>query len=171
LAYHLLKTDPEKVRGFAQSILDARQRIRLCKECYNFTETESCSICANSNRNSQVICVVEKQSDIPAFENSGFFNGKYHVLGGVISPLDGVGPDRLHIPELVNRVLQSQTQEVILALGSGADAEATALFIDHSLAKTTAKRTRLARGIPMGSDLDYIDELTMMRAFEARTLF
>jgi len=169
LAYHLLTQPPEKTRKLAESLLDARERVKQCEVCYAFTEKSPCPVCSSPTRDQQIICVVEKAADQASFENSGVYKGTYHVLGGCLSPLDGVGPGDLHIPELVQRVKQHDAKEVILAMGSSADAEATALYIDRLLQDHSVKRTRLARGIPMGSDLEFVDELTVLRAFEART--
>lgn len=168
LAYHLLSSPSERMEQMERALSDARSRICRCKRCYSFAEAELCPVCANPRRDASRVCVVEKPSDIVPFESSGVFQGLYHVLGGVLSPLDGVGPEALHIPELVHRIHTENVQEVILALGSSPEAESTALLIDRLLAGGSARRSRLARGIPMGSDLEFVDEVTMLRAFEGR---
>ena len=168
LAYYLLSQPRERMDQMAESILMARQRIVFCQRCFNFSESDLCPVCSNPRRDASRVCVVEKASDIYPFESAGVFQGLYHVLGGVLSPLDGIGPDALHLPELVRRVREQNVQEVILALGSSPEADSTALLIDRMLEGGPARRTRLARGIPMGSDLEFIDEITMLRAFEGR---
>jgi len=168
LAYHLLAQPRERMDQMADAVLQARARIVSCKRCYSFAEADLCPLCASPRRDATRLCVVEKASDIAPFEAAGVFPGLYHVLGGVLSPLDGVGPDALHIPELVRRVREENVQEVILALGSSPEADSTALLIDRLLEGGPARRSRLARGIPMGSDLEFVDEVTMLRAFEGR---
>ncbi|GHV13859.1 recombination protein RecR [Fibrobacterales bacterium] len=168
LAFHLISGDREKMGDFANAILEAKEKLVHCKICYGITETEICPLCASRNRDRTILCVVEKAADILPFESSGAFKGLYFVLGGVLSPLDGIRPENLHIPQLIERVHSDEVQELILALGSSPEAESTALYIDRKLADTSARRTKLARGIPVGSDLEFIDEITMLRAFEER---
>lgn len=170
LAYHLLSRPKEQSVRFSESLLKAVNRVKPCQHCFAFTEEETCFIC-KTRSDSKTICVVEKSSDILPFEKSSVYQGLYFVLGGVLSPLDGVGPDALHIPFLIQRIKSGDVQEVILALGSSPEGESTALLIDRLLEQTPVKRSRLARGIPMGSDLEFIDEITMLRAFEGRVLF
>lgn len=167
MAYFLLGQDMEKIQDMASAMVEAKARIRPCPICYQFTEQEPCMVCANPRRDRTRLCVVEKSSDLEAFEASGAYKGLYHVLGGTLSPLDGVGPQQLHIPELIERAKQG-VEEVILALGSSPEADSTVLLIDRMLGSIPLHRTRLARGIPVGSDLEYIDEITMLRAFEGR---
>lgn len=168
LAYYLLAQPRERMEQMSDALLQASRRIVRCERCYSFAEAALCPLCANARRDSSRLCVVEKPSDLLPFEAAGVFTGLYHVLGGVLSPLDGVGPEALHIPELVARVRSEGVQEVILALGSSPEADSTALLIDRMLEGGPARRTRLARGIPMGSDLEFVDEVTMLRAFEGR---
>ena len=170
LAYHILSRPREQTVRFSESILKAVERVKPCSRCFVFTEGDICSVC-HMRKEAKTICVVEKSSDILPFEKSGVFQGLYFVLGGVLSPLDGVGPEPLHIPFLIERVKKEGFQELILALGSSPEAESTALLIDRLLEGTSIKRSRLARGIPMGSDLEFVDEITMLRAFEGRVLF
>lgn len=170
LAYHILSRPREQAVRFSESILKAADHVKPCSRCYVFTEDEICSICRDRS-NAKTICVVEKSSDILPFERSGVYQGLYFVLGGVLSPLDGVGPEALHIPLLIERVKTEGIQEVILGLGSSPEGESTALLIDRLLEGTSVKRSRLARGIPMGSDLEFVDEITMLRAFEGRVIF
>lgn len=167
LAYHMLTRSKGDVQRFADNLTNAAEKVHLCPKCYAFTDMEVCPICAGRT-GAKAICVVEKSSDIVPFERSGIFKGLYFVLGGVISPLDGVGPEQLHLPQLVKRIQEEGIEELVLALGSSTEADSTALMIDRMLAGVNVKRTRLARGIPMGSDLEFIDEVTMLRAFEGR---
>lgn len=167
LAYHILNQKTEYAQALAQAMVDAKAKIRPCARCRQYAEAELCTICSNPHREQNRICVVEKSADIEALESNGIYRGLYHVLGGTLSPLDGIGPQELHLPLLLERV-QGGVTEIIFALGSSPEADSTVLLIDRMLGTTPIKKTRLARGIPMGSDLEYIDELTMMRAFEAR---
>ncbi len=167
LAYHVLTRSKEDVEQFAQALTAAVENVHPCPKCFCFTDQDVCPICTERS-GAKAICVVEKSSDILPFERSGIFKGLYFVLGGVISPLDGIGPEQLHLPELVERIKAEQIEELVLALGSSPEADSTALMIDRMLAGVNVKRTRLARGIPMGSDLEFVDEVTMLRAFEGR---
>ncbi|MDR1830260.1 MAG: recombination mediator RecR [Candidatus Fibromonas sp.] len=168
LAFFLLSGDREKMEDLASAIAEAKNKIVHCSRCYGFSESEVCQICDNPRRAKDVICVVERASDILPFENSGIHKGLYFVLGGVLSPLDGIKPETLRIPTLVERIERENVKELILALGSSPEAESTALYIDRILANSPVRRTRLARGIPVGSDLEFIDDITMLRAFEER---
>jgi len=168
LAFFLLSGDREKMESLANAIAEAKDRIVHCSRCYGFSETEICQICGDVRRSGDVICVVERASDILPFETSGIHKGLYFVLGGVLSPLDGIKPETLHIPTLIERIERESVKELILALGSSPEAESTALYIDRILANSPVRRTRLARGIPVGSDLEFIDDITMLRAFEER---
>jgi len=168
LAFHLIAGDREKMEDLANSILNAKNRLVNCTRCYGISESEICQICGSTHRDGELLCVVERASDILPFENSGAYKGFYFVLGGVLSPLDGIKPETLHIPELVERIEKENVKELILALGSSPEAESTALYIDRRLANLPCKRTKLARGIPVGSELEFIDDVTMLRAFEER---
>lgn len=167
LAYHMLSRNKEDIERFAASLTNASERVHHCPHCHGFTDQEICPIC-EARVGAKTLCVVEKSSDIIPFERSGIYRGLYFVLGGVISPLDGVGPNDLHLPQLIERIKTENIEELVLALGSSPEADSTALMIDRMLAGTNVKRTRLARGIPMGSDLEFVDEVTMLRAFEGR---
>ena len=167
LAYHILAKRKDEVERFADNLMNAVTKVHQCPNCFCFTDEDLCGICAE-RIGTKSICVVEKSSDIIPFERSGVHKGLYFVLGGVISPLDGVGPEQLHLPKLVERIKQEGIQELVLALGSSPEADSTALMIDRLLTGVDVKRTRLARGIPMGSDLEFVDEITMLRAFEGR---
>lgn len=168
LAFHLVYGNQEKMQNLASSLIEAKDKLINCKRCYGISETEICPICSNPNRDSSSICVVERFSDIFPFENSNVYKGLYFVLGGVLSPLDGIKPENLHITELLERIEKENVKELILALSSSPEAESTSLYIDRRLATSSCRRTRLARGIPMGSDLEFIDDITMLRAFEER---
>lgn len=167
LAYHILSQESGVVQDLARALTEGKSRIHACLSCGNYTERETCRICANVRRQQNLICVVEKPADILAFERSGTFPGVYHVLGGTISPLDGIGPAELNFARLWERSLQADV-ELILALNTNAEGEATATFIMHKLQGKGVKITRLARGIPIGSELEYVDELTVQRALESR---
>ncbi|MCQ2092296.1 MAG: recombination mediator RecR [Fibrobacter sp.] len=167
LAYHILSLSKSDVARFAENLVNASTKVHPCPCCHAFTEDETCHTCLERS-GAKTLCVVEKSSDIIPFERSGIYKGLYFVLGGVISPLDGVGPEHLHLPQLVNRIKEEGIEELVLALGSSTEADSTALMIDRMLNGVNVKRTRLARGIPMGSELEFVDEITMLRAFEGR---
>jgi recombination protein RecR len=168
LAFHLLSGDREKMESLANAIINAKNKIVHCNMCFGFSESEVCQICENPRRDRESLCVVERASDVLPFENSGVHKGLYFVLGGVLSPLDGIKPETLHIPQLMERIERENIKELILALGSSPEAESTSLYIDRRLANSPCRRTKLARGIPVGSDLEFIDDVTMLRAFEER---
>ncbi len=168
LAYFVLSRPKENATALSEAILDACEKVKRCSHCHSFTEEDPCPLC-QSRTGASSICVVEKFSDILPFENSGIYHGLYFVLGGVLSPLDGIGPEQLHIPQLINRIKTENIEEVIFALGTSPEADSTILLIDKLLADAPVKRSNLARGIPMGSELEYIDEVTVLRAFESRT--
>jgi recombination protein RecR len=166
LAYHLLAQDEGSVKELARTLTEAKARIHACSACGNYTEKALCRICGNERRQRNLICVVEKPADILAFERSGSYTGLYHVLGGSISPLDGVGPAELNFAKLWERAAPGV--ELILALNTNAEGEATASYIAQKLHGSAVKISRLARGIPVGSELEYVDELTVQRALESR---
>jgi recombination protein RecR len=167
LAYHLLAQDSDNVNELARILTEAKSRIHACAACGNYTERDLCRICGNGRRQQNLICVVEKPGDILAFERSGAYQGVYHVLGGSISPLDGIGPADLNFARLWERSTLPQV-ELILALNTNAEGEATATYIAQKLHGASVKISRLARGIPVGSELEYVDELTVQRALESR---
>lgn len=168
LAYYILKTDENDVRALAEALLDAKTQVRLCQECFTFTQNIPCSICADSKRKAEVICVVEKPADVMAIENSQRYAGKYHVLHGVLSPLDGVGPEQLRIRELLRRVQDGTVSEVILAINPTVEGEATGVYITKLLKPLGVNVTKIAHGIPVGGVLEYIDRQTIGRAIENR---
>lgn len=168
LAFHLLRTDRQRVDALGGAILDLRATITFCPRCFNIAEGGLCSICASSRRDQAVICVVESPLDLLAVERTGEYGGLYHVLHGVISPIDGVGPEEIHLPELVQRVVRDGVQEVIVATNADIEGEATAVYLQRALAETGARVTRPAHGLPVGGDLEYADELTLARAISGR---
>lgn len=168
IALHLVQTDSEAVRQLAETILRARERIRLCAVCGALTEQSPCSICDDTRRDASLICVVEQPVNILSLEKSGTFRGKYHVLGGKISPLDGIEPEQLRIAELEQRLNKEPIQEVIIALGTDVEGDATSFYLGKRLARAGLKVTRIAHGLPAGSGLEFADELTLSRALEGR---
>ncbi len=168
LAFFLLKAPREQVEALATAMLQVKDRIRLCSVCFNITEVEPCTLCTDPQRERGRICVVEDPLDVIALERTGSYRGLYHVLHGTISPMEGIGPDRLRIKELVARVRLEEVEEVILATNPNLEGEATAMYIARLLVPTGVKVTRLARGLPVGSDLEYADEITLARALEGR---
>lgn len=168
LTYHLLKQPPEQSRRLANSLLALAERVRPCARCFNLTEEELCSICRDPRRDAALICAVEEAADIGAIERAGEYRGQYHVLGGRLSPLDGVTPDDLTIPQLVRRVAGGEVREVILATNPSLEGEATALYVQRQLAVYPLSITRIARGLPVGGDLEYADGVTIAQALTAR---
>lgn len=168
MALYLLKAPIERVQIFSRVVLSARQRLRFCSRCYLFTEKDPCSICQDSQRDSGLICAVEEAKDAFVLERSGGFRGLYHVLMGKISPLDGIGPQDLKVDALLERVKRHKPREVILATGMDVEGEATALYLGKLLSEEGVIVSRIAYGIPVGMGLDYADELTLVRALEAR---
>lgn len=170
LTYFLLRAPTEVAETLAQSILELKAKTRLCNVCFNITEEETCAICKDAQRDGAVIAVVEEPLDVLALERAGSFNGKYHVLHGVISPRDGIGPEQLKIRELIKRVQHNAVTELIISTNPGMEGDATAMWIKQELDKiaATVKLTRLARGLPTGADLEYADSVTLMRALQGR---
>ena len=168
LTYHLLKQSPDQSRRLAEALITLSERVRPCARCYNLTEEELCSICRDPRRDAAVICAVEEASDIGAIERAGEFRGLYHVLGGRLSPLDGIGPEDLTIPQLVDRVAAGGVREVILATNPSLEGEATALYVQRQLSPYQLTVTRIARGLPVGGDLEYADGVTIAQALSAR---
>ncbi len=169
LAFFLLRAPADITQGLAQALFDLRSQTQLCLECFNVTETSPCRICANESRDHALICVVEEPLDVLAIERTGSYRGVYHVLHGVISPIDGVGPEDLKIGELVRRLERRPAHEVILATNPGLEGDNTASWIQRQLQPLAVRVTRLARGLPMGGDLEYADTMTLVRALEGRS--
>ncbi len=168
LAFHLLSTEDEDARRLSRAILEMREQVRLCRRCFNATDADECSLCRDLRRDLSVVCVVQRPQDIVVLERSREFRGRYHVLGGAISPIDGVGPERLRFKELVDRVRQEAITEVIIATNPSVEGDATAFYLAKVLKPEGVKVTRLAMGLPVGADLDYADELTLGRALTGR---
>lgn len=168
LTYHLLKQSPEQGRRLADALLAVTERVRPCSRCYNLTEEELCAICRDPRRDQSVLCAVEEASDIGAIERTGEFRGLYHVLGGRLSPLDGIGPEDLTIPQLVRRLAGGTVREVIIATNPSLEGEATALYLQRQLVPLSLSVTRIARGLPVGGDLEYADGVTIAQALAAR---
>jgi recombination protein RecR len=168
LTYHLLKQSAEQSRRLAQALITLVETVRPCSRCYNLTEAALCSLCTDARRDPTLVCVVEDASDIASIERAGEFRGRYHVLGGRLSPLDGVGPDDLTIAGLLARVPEDEIQEVIMATNPSLEGEATALYIQRLLAPLGVRVTRIARGLPVGGDLEYADGVTIAQALQAR---
>ncbi|BCI60738.1 recombination mediator RecR [[Clostridium] leptum] len=169
MAFHVMGLTKEQAQDFAKAILDAKEKIRCCQVCQNLSDTPVCSICGNESRDHKVICVVEDPRDVMAFEKTREYEGLYHVLHGVISPMDGIGPEQLRIKELLNRVGSGEVKEVIMATNPTVEGEATAMYLSRLLKPMGIKVTRLAYGIPVGGNLEYADEVTLSRALEGRS--
>ena len=168
LAFHVLEMPPEGAEAFAEAIVDARRSIHPCPVCQNLTDQETCPICSDPERDHSILCVVAEPKDVIAMERAREYDGVYHVLHGVISPLSHVGPDDLRIRELLSRVSQGGVREVIMATNPDTEGEATAMYLSRLLRPMDVKVTRLAYGIPVGSQLEYADEVTLLRALEGR---
>lgn len=166
LSFYFLKQSKSEVQELTRTLIEVKDKIIECGICFNFTETSPCPICSNKRRNRSVICVVEEPTDLMAIERSGEYDGLYHVIGGVISPLDGISPDDLHIKELFDRL--DSVEEVIIATNPSIEGETTTLYLQRELKQRNIKITRIARGIPMGSALEHADQVTLVRAFEGR---
>ena len=169
LAFHILRGPKEDAHALAKALVRAREGIRTCSVCNNLTDIDPCKICRNPNRDKTVLCVVEDVRDVVALEKAGAYRGYYHVLNGTISPMQGIGPEKLKIEELLARVKKGGIEEVIIATNSGMDGETTSLYLAKVLKPYQVKVTRIAQGLPVGSDLEYADQLTLSRAFQGRT--
>ncbi len=168
LAYSILEQPPERAKQFAEALVNAREKIHFCNVCQSLTDLEVCQICSDTRRDKSIICVVEDPRDVMAFERTREFSGVYHVLHGVISPLDNIGPDKLRIKELMERLSDGTVKEIIMATNPTVEGEATASYISRLVKPMGIKVTRLAYGIPVGGDLEYADEYTLARALEGR---
>lgn len=168
LAFHLVKADPVEAKRLAEVIVRAKERIAFCAECGNVAEGELCRICGDPGRDRTVLCVVEEPKDVATIEKAGVIKGRYHVLGGAISPLDGIGPEDLRVQELLDRVERDGVTEVILATNPNLEGNATAMYVAAMLKPAGTHVTRLASGLPVGGDLEYADEVTLSQALEGR---
>lgn len=168
LALYVVKMSKEDVGTLARALVSVKEKVRYCSICSNITESDPCLICSNTKRDRSLICVVEEPTDVLALEKTNEFKGLYHVLGGALSPLDGIGPEDLRIKELLQRLSPSSVEEIILALNPNVEGEATTLYLSKLLKPLGMKVTRIARGLPVGTDLEYADEATLSRALEGR---
>ena len=168
LAFHIVGLPEDEVRELAVSVYNAKKLVHFCPVCGNFTDKELCGVCANSDRRRDTVCVVRDARDVNALERVRDYNGLYHVLGGVISPMDGVGPDDIRIRELLSRLAEGEIKEVVLATNPDVEGEATAAYIARLIKPMGIKVTRIAHGVPVGGELEYTDEVTLMRAFQGR---
>ena len=168
IAYHLLESDAEEARRLAEAILEVKSEVHFCQRCFNYATADECPICQDSSRDRTRICVVAEPRDVSAIERTGSYHGLYHVLGGVISPMDKIGPEQLHVRELLARLAEEGTEEVILATNPNVEGEATASYLALTIKPLGIAVSRLASGLPVGGDLEYADELTLGRAIEAR---
>lgn len=168
MAFHIINRPEEEVKALAQAILDAKENVRYCKQCFTLTDSELCPICSNPKRDAKTIMVVENTRDLAAYEKTGKYEGVYHVLHGAISPMLGIGPNDIRLKELMQR-LQGDVKEVIIATNSSLEGETTAMYISKLIKPTGIRVTRIASGVPVGGDLEYIDQVTLLRALEGRT--
>jgi recombination protein RecR len=168
LAFHILEADPEDMKRLVAAITTVKERVKFCSVCFNVTEQETCNICRDPRRDPSVICVVEESKDVLAVERTRTFRGRYHVLGGAINPIAGIGPEQLRIRELLTRLNDGAIQEIIIATDPNLEGEATATYLARMLKTIGITVTRLASGLPVGGDLEYADEVTLGRAFEGR---
>lgn len=171
LVLHLLKSNELTTESLADALLKLRREIKYCKECHSISDQETCSVCSGRSRERNLICVVEDTKDVLTIENTNHYRGLYHVLGGIISPMHGIGPDQLNIQSLVTRVAEGEIDEIILALPSTMDGETTCFYLAKKLRSTNVKISSIARGIPLGSELEYMDELTIGRSIIRRVMY
>jgi recombination protein RecR len=169
LVFYLLNRPRHEAQNLADAIVAVKDRVRFCSECFSLTEQDPCSLCRDDRRDATTICVVAEAKDVYALERTGAFKGRYHVLGGLISPIDGIGPAQLRVRELVERIGREEPREVMLATNPNAEGEATALYVSRLIGPLGTRVTRLAYGLPIGGDLDYADEITLTKAIEGRT--
>ena len=170
IAFHIVQSERVDVNRLVEVLRIVKEKVRFCAQCFNVAEEDECRICRDPRRDNAVICVVEESKDVVAIEKTREFRGKYHVLGGAISPIDGIGPDNLRIKELLSRLANADISEVIIATDPNLEGEATATYLSRLLKPLEIKVTRLASGLPVGGDLEYADEVTLGRAFEGRRL-
>lgn len=168
LAFHILKSPKEDVRLMAEALINLKASVRFCVQCFNLSDSDLCDICRNPSRDKRVICVVERPNDVISIEKMGSYNGMYHVLLGALSPLDGIGPKDLRIAELMDRIKKEKPAEIIIATDSNTEGEATALYLVRLLKNSGVEVTRIASGMPVGANVEYADQATLMKAFEGR---
>ncbi|MEF9917752.1 MAG: recombination mediator RecR [Eubacterium sp.] len=170
LAFHLIDAPSNEIMDLSNALLNVKDKIKLCPRCFSITDGEMCDVCSDPNRNQQLICVVQSTKDIFAIEKTREYNGLYHVLHGVISPLEGIGPQDIKAKELLLRLGANEIEEVIMATNPTPEGEATAMYLGNLITPLGIKVTRLAKGIPIGADVEYIDEITLIKAFEGRSI-
>lgn len=168
IAYYLLEADAEEARRLSNAIMEVKQQVHFCPVCFSYATRDTCDVCADSTRDRSEVCVVSEPRDVQAIERTGMYHGLYHVLGGVISPMDKIGPDQLHVRELLQRLASGEVQEVILATNPDVEGETTATYLARTINPLGVSVSRLASGLPVGGDLEYADEVTLGRAIEAR---
>ena len=168
LTMHLLRASSTEARMLAQSILELKEKSRLCRQCFAMSDKEVCRICGDPARNQEILCVVEQPTDMAAVEKSGAYNGHYHILQGVLSPMDGIGPDDIRIKELIAKVKKETIKEIIIATSTNVEGESTASYLISLLSKFPVRISRIASGVPVGGDLKYVDQVTLKRAMESR---
>ena len=168
IAYYLLEADAEEARRLATAILEVKQQVHFCPICFSYATRDTCDVCSDASRDRTTICVVSEPRDVSAIERTGSYHGLYHVLGGVISPMDKIGPEQLHVKELLERLASGEVQEVILATNPDVEGETTATYLSRIIRPLGVRVSRLASGLPVGGDLEYADEVTLGRAIEAR---
>lgn len=168
LAFYILSMDQKNVQSIADALVDVKNNVHFCQKCFNISSQNECEICSNVKRNKEKICVVAEPKDLIAMERTNLFDGYYHVLGGVISPINGIGPEQLRVKELMQRLLDSDVKEVILAFNPNVEGDATILYLTRLISPSGIKITRIAYGLPVGSDMDYADETTLSKAYEGR---
>jgi len=171
LTMHILRTTKGEAEALSRSILELKEKVRLCSRCFSLSDGEVCSICSDSGRDDTLLCVVEQPADMVSIEKSGAFSGLYHILSGVLSPMDGIGPENIRIGELVRRIKEGRVNEVVIATSTSVEGEATASYIRQLLGNYSVPVTRIASGVPIGGDLKYVDQVTLKRAMEARHTF
>jgi recombination protein RecR len=168
LAMHILRAPRSEAEQLSSSIIEVKDKIRLCSVCFGLSDTDICNICSDRTRTSSILCVVEQPADMVAIENSGAFTGLYHILEGVLSPMNGIGPDKIRIKELISRIAQGEIKEIVLATSTNVEGEATAAYIAERIENYRIKVTRIASGVPIGGDLKYVDQVTLKKAMETR---
>jgi recombination protein RecR len=168
LAMHILRSPVREAEQLSQSIIEIKEKVRLCSMCFTLSDTAICNICSNPTRTESILCVVEQPADMVAIEKSGSFSGLYHILEGALSPMDGIGPDHIRIKELVTRISQGKIKEVVLATSTTIEGETTAAYVAELLENHAVKVTRIASGVPIGGDLKYVDQVTLKKAMETR---
>lgn len=169
IVYFLLKQSGEDIENFSKALIEMKEKVRFCRECFNISEDEKCPICSDMGRNTKIICIVEKISDINVIESTGHFAGIYHVLGGLLSPIENIGPEEIRIPKLIERIKNLGVKEVVLALNPTVEGDSTSTYINKVLKNFDLKITKLASGLPVGGDIEYADQVTVGRALQGRT--